>query len=154
MKSIDIKTLAQVIGAEVTGSMSGQITGVSTDSRTVKVGDCFFAVKGGNCDGHGFIEQAFANGAGCAVVSEDIGTGEGVVLKVDDTISALGELAVWYRKEMNFKVIAITGSAGKTTTRQIVHHVLKERFPVHQAPKSFNNNIGVPLTLLGANEED
>jgi UDP-N-acetylmuramoyl-tripeptide--D-alanyl-D-alanine ligase len=154
MKPIDIETLAKVLNAELKNPGSAEVTVVSTDSRTIQTGDCFFAVKGGNFDGHEFIEQAFTNGAVCAVVSKDIENIKGVILKVDDTIKALGELAAWYRKQADFKVIAITGSAGKTTTRQIACHVLKGRFNCHQAPKSFNNNIGVPMTLLGANEND
>lgn len=154
MKPIEIETLAKVLNAEVKTFGSAEVTGVSTDSRAVTAGDCFFAVKGENFNGHEFIEQAFASGAVCAVVCKEIINDKGVILKVDDTIKALGELGAWYRSQMNFKVIAITGSAGKTTTRQIVYHVLKGKFKCHQAPKSFNNNIGVPMTLLGANEDD
>lgn len=154
MKPIKIETLAKALNAEIKNPGSVEVTKVSTDSRTMQPGDCFFAVQGENFDGHEFIEQAFANGAACAVVHKDISSDKGVILKVDDTIAALGKLAAWYRKEMDFKVIAITGSAGKTTTRQIIYHVLSSRFKCHQAPKSFNNIIGVPMTLLGANEGD
>jgi UDP-N-acetylmuramoyl-tripeptide--D-alanyl-D-alanine ligase len=70
------------------------------------------------------------------------------ILRVPDTIRALGDLARAYRQMQAFKVVAVTGSVGKTTTRQIVHHVLGRRFRVHQAQRSFNNNIGLPLTLL------
>lgn len=154
MKKIDIETLVKVLNAELKNSGSVEVTGVSTDSRTIQPGDCFFAVKGENFDGHDFIEQALTKAGACAVVSKDISSDKGVILKVDDTIKALGELGAWYRKQADFKVVAITGSAGKTTTRQIIHHVLKGGFNCHQAPKSFNNNIGVPLTLLGANEND
>jgi UDP-N-acetylmuramoyl-tripeptide--D-alanyl-D-alanine ligase len=79
-----------------------------------------------------------------------LGTSAAPLLKVPDTIQALGDLARAYRRMSSFKVVAITGSVGKTTTRQIVHHVLRQHFRVHQASKSFNNNIGLPLTLLGA----
>jgi UDP-N-acetylmuramoyl-tripeptide--D-alanyl-D-alanine ligase len=126
---------------------------VSTDSRTVKPGDCFFAISGENFDGHNFLADVFAKGAVCAVVSKDISADKfpgTAILKVSDTIKALGDLARWYRMDCKFKVIAITGSAGKTTTRQIVHHVLSRHFKVFQSPKSFNNFIGLPLTLLGA----
>jgi UDP-N-acetylmuramoyl-tripeptide--D-alanyl-D-alanine ligase len=99
------------------------------------------------------VHEAFAKGAACGVVERSI-TGldpaEGPVLRVRNTIQALGDLARAYRRMSGFKVVALTGSVGKTTTRQIVHHVLGRRFRVHQAQKSFNNNIGLPLTLLGA----
>jgi UDP-N-acetylmuramoyl-tripeptide--D-alanyl-D-alanine ligase len=154
MKKISIKDLAKIVKASsgVTG-ISNNITGISTDSRTVKPGDCFFAISGENFDGHDFLADVFDKGAVCAVVSKDIPADEfpgKVILKVSDTIKALGDLASWYRKDCNFKVVAITGSAGKTTTRQITHHVLSKHFKVFQSPKSFNNFIGLPLTLLGA----
>jgi len=128
-------------------------TGVSIDSRTTEAGDCFFAIAGENFDGHDYVGDAFAKGAVCAVVCEKFEAEEladKCLLKVDDTIEALGDLAREYRRRADFKVVAITGSAGKTTTRHICHHVLSRRFNVHQSPKSFNNNIGLPLTLLGA----
>lgn len=130
-------------------------TGVSTDSRTVKQGDCFFAIAGENFDGHDYIDDVFAKGAVCAVVQKDIDKKKfhgKCIVEVDDTIKALGDLARKYRKRAGYKVVAITGSVGKTTTRQITHHVLSQHFKTHQSPKSFNNNIGLPLTLLNARE--
>jgi UDP-N-acetylmuramoyl-tripeptide--D-alanyl-D-alanine ligase len=151
MKQITIEKLTEIIKASgKTVGASNSITGISTDSRSVKPGDCFFAIAGENFDGHDFLGEVFAKGAACAVVSKDIKLAGKVLLKVSDTIKALGDLACWYRQECNFKVVAITGSAGKTTTRQIVHHVLSRHFKVFQSPKSFNNFIGLPLTLLGA----
>jgi UDP-N-acetylmuramoyl-tripeptide--D-alanyl-D-alanine ligase len=129
---------------------------VSIDSRTVKPGDCFFAIKGENFDGHDYVRDAFEKGAACAVVGKTVGveqTGGKCVLCVEDTIKALGDFAREYRRRAGFKVVAITGSAGKTTTRQIAYHVLSRHFRVHQSPKSFNNNIGLPLTLLTADAQ-
>jgi len=158
MQPIPIEALARIVGATVTGrpgrteaeAQASRITGVSTDSRTIRPGDCFFALAGENFDGHDYVPQVLAKGAACAVVSRDVETGTGPILKVRDTIQALGDLARAYRRMNPFQVVAITGSVGKTTTRQIVHHVLSSRFRTHQAQKSFNNNIGLPLTLLGA----
>jgi len=159
MNPISIETLAGILGAAVTRRIlpsdcgaAPHVTGVSTDSRTVKPGDCFFAIPGGQFDGHNYVAEVFGKGAACAVVCRAV-NGEpipGPILKVRDTIHALGDLAGHYRRTSAFKVVAITGSVGKTTTRQIVHHVLSRRFRTHQAQKSFNNNIGLPLTLLGA----
>jgi UDP-N-acetylmuramoyl-tripeptide--D-alanyl-D-alanine ligase len=132
-------------------------TGVSTDSRTAGAGDCFFALVGQTFDGHDHVAQAFAMGAACAVVSRDVAglaKPHPPLLRVPDTVKALGDLGRYYRKLLPFKLVAITGSVGKTTTRQIVHHVLSQRFAVHQAQKSFNNAIGVPMTILGAGSED
>ena len=162
MREFSVTALAQIIRAPVDSSVnagpaapfhSSFFTGVSTDSRTTKPGDCFFAIVGDNFDGHDFLAEAFSKGAACAVVRRDTKTGkfaDRTVLKVDDTIKALGDLAREYRRRGNFKVVAITGSVGKTTTRQIVHHVLSQHYQVYQAPNNYNNNIGLPLTLLGA----
>ena len=150
MKEFQIPALAQIIKAKPVAN-TGFFTGVSIDSRTTNAGDCFFAIAGENFDGHDYVADAFAKGAVCAVVSKDIEDKKYAgkpILKVHDTVKALGELASQYRRQAGFKVVAITGSAGKTTTRQIVHHALSQRFRVHQSPKSFNNNIGLPLTLL------
>lgn len=152
MKAITLETLAEVLGAEVISRVAtGQAGGVSIDSRTIQAGDCFFAVKGENYDGHDYVEQVFENGAVCAVVEQEV-EADGVILKVADTVKAMGELARWYRSEMGFKVVAITGSAGKTTTREMAYHVLSRRFNCTRAPKSFNNAIGLPLTILSSDE--
>ncbi len=152
MKEISIKALARIIKADPAGDIGGSIIGVSTDSRTVKPGDCFFAVAGDNFDGHNYVEEAIAKGAVCAVVSKDAKGGP--ILKVEDTTRALGDFARHYRQQAGYKVVAITGSVGKTTTRHIAYHVLSWHFRVSQAPKNFNNQIGLPLTLLGADSED
>jgi len=152
MTELPISALAQIIKAESVAN-TGVFTGVSIDSRTTKAGDCFFAIPGENFDGHDYVADAFAKGAVCAVVDKDIEDkkhADKAILKVNDTIKALGDFAHEYRKNAGYKVVAITGSAGKTTTRQIVYQALSQHFPVHQSPKSFNNNIGLPLTLLGA----
>jgi len=158
MKKISITDLAKIIKASFVepGPATQVCTGVSTDSRTVRAGDCFFAVAGENFDGHDYLRDAFAKGAACAVVERDIETkdfADKSVLRVRDTIEALGIFAGWYRRQAGFRVVAVTGSAGKTTTKQIVYHVLSRTFRVHCSPKSFNNNIGVPLTLLGAGRD-
>jgi len=161
MKEFPIADLATITEAELQVSRSeyntSSFTGVSTDSRSTKAGDCFFAIAGENFDGHDYVADAFAKGAVCAIVSKDIDEQQlagKCLLKVEDTIRALGELAREYRRRAGYKVAAITGSAGKTTTRQIIFHALSQRFHVYQSPKSFNNEIGLPLTLLGAGAND
>ena len=143
-------------GSVVCG-LGSSFTAVSTDSRTTKAGDCFFAIGGENFDGHDYVADAFAKGAACAVVGKELGDEEFAgrcLLKVDDTVKALGDFAREYRRQAGFKVVAITGSAGKTTTRQIAYQALSRRFGVCQSPRSFNNRIGLPLTLLGADPHD
>ena len=159
MKKFPIKDLARIIKAHPINRVSSiehrasNFTGVSTDSRTTKTGDCFFAIAGDNFDGHNYINDVFAKGAVCAVVSRNIDSAGNCLLKVDDTIKALGDFAAEFRRLMNFKVVAITGSVGKTTVRQIAYHVLSQHYRVFQSPKNFNNQIGLPLSLLGADPE-
>jgi UDP-N-acetylmuramoyl-tripeptide--D-alanyl-D-alanine ligase len=167
MKKFPIKDLARIIKAheprvtpapsKVEGSHERRFfTGVSTDSRTTKTGDCFFAITGENFDGHDFVSDAFEKGAVCAVVSREIkdsGFTDKAILMVDDTVKAIGNFARGYRRQCTFKVVAITGSVGKTTVRQIAYHVLSRHYRVFQSPKNFNNQIGLPLSLLGADPE-
>ena len=158
MKRIAITDLARIINARVVGSPNAirntqYASRVSTDSRYIQAGDCFFAIPGEKFDGHDFLADVFAKSASCAVVSKDIPADKfpgKIILRVVDVVKALGDLAAWYRRDCPFKVVAITGSVGKTTTRQIIHHVLSRRFRCLQSPKSFNNFIGLPLTLLAA----
>jgi UDP-N-acetylmuramoyl-tripeptide--D-alanyl-D-alanine ligase len=152
MKEFSIKDLAGIINAEPAGDTGDSVVGVSTDSRTVQTGDCFFAIAGDSFDGHKYVKEAFAKGAVCAVVSEYLEGGP--ILRVEDTIKALGDFARHYRRQAGYKVIAITGSVGKTTTRQIAYHVLSRHYRVSQAKKNFNNQIGLPLTLLDADPKD
>jgi len=155
MDRFSTKELEQIIGSGGVGD-EFFFSGVSIDSRTTEAGDCFFAIEGENFDGHDYLSQAFEKGAVCAVVSKDIGKAadEGRIFKVDDTVKALGMLARAQRKRAGFKVVGITGSVGKTTTREITKKVLGGRFKVYSSPKNYNNAIGVPLTLLGAGAGD
>ena len=154
MKNFHVKDLAQIINAHLHGDTDTSFQKVNTDSRTIRPGDCFFAIRGENFDGHDYVADAFEKGAACAVVNQDCKHKAPCLLKVNDTIDALGQLAAEYRRLMNFKVIAITGSVGKTTTRQITHHVLSRHFKTIQSQKNFNNQIGLPITILEANSED
>jgi len=158
MKKFLIADLAKIIEPHPEPSLlqKSLLTGVSTDSRTTKAGDCFFAIVGENFDGNDYICDAFAKGAVCAVVDKNRvidPVTQDTVLKVDDTVKALGDFAAEYRRQCGYKVVAITGSVGKTMTRQIAYHVLSKHYRVYQSPKNFNNNIGLPLTLLGAGPE-
>ncbi len=133
----------------------GMITGVSTDSRAVKEGELFVAIKGDRFDGHDYIEQAVQRGAkACLVTSGFRHERAAPLLYVQDVVEALGMIAAHHRRIGSAKVIGITGSAGKTTTKAMIAHVLGDRFSIACAPKSFNNQIGVPLTLLSSNRDD
>jgi UDP-N-acetylmuramoyl-tripeptide--D-alanyl-D-alanine ligase len=155
MKSLELKKLADILNGSLHGDPNepAAITGISTDSRNITAGDCFFAIKGENFDGHDHIKDALSKGAACAVVQDLPENPTTPIIKVDDCVTALGKLARWYRKELNFKCIAITGSAGKTTTRRMIHHVLSKKYNCLQSEKSFNNSIGLPMTILAAEDD-
>ncbi len=125
--------------------------GYSIDSRTVQSGELFFAVKGERLDGHDFVEQALANGAVGAIVRKDQLTrypAKTGLLAVDDTLVALQTLATAVRKLWGKTAIAITGSMGKTTTKEAMAHLLSSRHRVHRSKGNLNNHFGLPLGLL------
>jgi len=137
------------------------VTSVSTDSRSAGAGDLFVALRGERFDGHGFLPQAAAAGCSAAIVARDAdlpadvetGFAEGVI-GVDDTTRALGELGAYHRLQLAAAVVAVTGSNGKTTVKRLIHHILSRERRGTCSPKSFNNAVGVPLTLLGASPGD
>jgi UDP-N-acetylmuramoyl-tripeptide--D-alanyl-D-alanine ligase len=144
-------TLAQVqaaTGAQITTGAAGEtlISGWSIDSRTVAPGDLFFAIKGEHLDGHAFVDAVLARGAAAAVVSQ---TGaRGTLLLVRDTLEALQSLARWARRRWNRQIVAVTGSAGKTSTKDIIAALLGVRFNVGKNEGNLNNHIGLPLSIL------
>ena len=143
-------------GNLVLGSLSSRVARISTDTRTIQKGDMFFALDGVNYDGHNFVEQAILNGAVGAVISNSkkvanlltTGYGKHTLIEVTDTLKALGDLAKFYRSRLQTKFIAVTGSNGKTTTKDMIYHVLSNFKTVSRSRKSFNNFIGVPLTIF------
>ena len=121
--------------------------GVSTDTRKIQAGDLYVALKGGNFNGNQFAPQALKQGAVAAIVDEDVRV-DGPLLRVDDALLALGQLAGWQRQQFTGPVLAVTGSCGKTSVKQLLAHVLEQQAPTWMTPGNLNNHIGVPLTLL------
>jgi UDP-N-acetylmuramoyl-tripeptide--D-alanyl-D-alanine ligase len=144
--------IARVIGGTLQGA-APELTaaGVSTDTRTLRAGQLFFALKGPVYDGHAFVERALGLGAPAVVVAEPPSF-PAPVIRVPDPLRALGDLAAAYRLAAAAHVVAITGTNGKTTTKEMTAHLLAGRHAVVRAPLSYNNVIGVPLTLLAADE--
>jgi UDP-N-acetylmuramoyl-tripeptide--D-alanyl-D-alanine ligase len=138
----------------VCGARGYEVTGISTDSRAVKAGDLFVALVGDKFDGHDFVDQALSAGACGALYSRDFPIrkehAQKILMKAGDTLAALGEIAKAYRKGLSATVVAITGSNGKTTTKELARHILEEKLPTVASPASFNNFIGLPLTLFKA----
>lgn len=132
-----------------------RISGVSINTKTLENGNLFVPLKGENRDGHEFVEMAFEKGASATLWQADVpNPPKNVpVLIVKDTLEALQELARVYRHELNLKIAAVTGSNGKTTTKDILAELLSIKFKVQKTMGNFNNHIGLPLTILSLNED-
>jgi len=144
-------------GKLVKGSQDTSIETFSIDSRTLKEGDLFIAIKGNNLDGHDFVDAALKKGAVGIIVSENYPLTANrypLVVQVRNTRHALGAIAHYKRKQSKAKVIGITGSNGKTTTKDMIALILGKEFKVLSTPGTENNSVGVPLTLLKLQDED
>jgi UDP-N-acetylmuramoyl-tripeptide--D-alanyl-D-alanine ligase len=131
------------------------VDGVSTDTRGITGGEIFFAIRGPNFDGHDFLNDAVAKGAVAAVVSRIPESRPRIpMIRVDDTVKALGDLARYWRNSTKSKVIGVTGSNGKTTAKEMIRHILSKDRKVSASRKSFNNAIGLPLTILAVQPDD
>ena len=144
--------MAEACGAEIkSGAAATTIKNACTDSRSAKAGDLFFAIKGEKFDGHDFINEVAAKGVIAVVVERKkipAKLPSCAVLAVDDVRAAFGKLAAAYRKDFSLPVIAVGGSNGKTTTKELLASVLRQKFLTLWSEASFNNDIGVPATLL------
>lgn len=163
MKNLSIKEIAGAIGARIIEAEGPKAAGagldrpgtgifcsrVSTDTRTVSPGDLFIALVGERFDAHDFIPQAIDKGAAAVVASRPpAGALVVPVLLVDDTLAALQRLAAYNRRQFTLPVVAVTGSNGKTTTKDLIASVLGSRYKTLKTTGNFNNHIGLPLTLL------
>jgi UDP-N-acetylmuramoyl-tripeptide--D-alanyl-D-alanine ligase len=154
---MDTATAARAIAAKLSGANVG-FTGVATDSRALQRGDLFVALKGERFDGHDFVAQAFDRGAACAIVSAERAAaleGRGSLLAVADSAAALGALAAYWRRRFTLPVIAIAGSNGKTTVKEMIASILRAEFGpagVLATEGNFNNYIGLPLSVLRLRE--
>lgn len=141
-----LSQVASVLNSQLIGNDS-PFTDVSIDSRTLRPGALFIALKGPNFNGHDFVKAAEQAGAIAAIVSEKVDASIACI-QVKDTYKALWDLASYYRQQLTVPFFAMTGSCGKTTTKTLIASILRQRGKVHANPASFNNDIGVPLTVL------
>jgi len=146
MRPMTLSELQIPLGAQLRG-VDQEFTGVSTDSRTVQRGDLFVALRGEHFDGHDYVEQVYGEGAVAALVTTPVAASI-PQLQVADTQRALGLLGAYNRQLYSGPLVAITGSSGKTTVKNMVHAVLSRRGETMATAGNFNNEIGVPLTLL------
>jgi UDP-N-acetylmuramoyl-tripeptide--D-alanyl-D-alanine ligase len=140
---------------ELPGGAGAPVTGWSVDSRTLEPGDLFFALRGPNHNGHDYIGEVFRKGAVAVVVDEEISAGEappGRVLRMENALQGLQRLAHRARQSWGGRVVAVTGSAGKTTTKDIIAEMLAEGVPTAKSQGNLNNQVGLPLSLLRLDE--
>ncbi|MFA5063763.1 MAG: UDP-N-acetylmuramoyl-tripeptide--D-alanyl-D-alanine ligase [Candidatus Omnitrophota bacterium] len=136
-------------GQLISGNIALNTRGISIDSRTVKKGEAFIAIKGGNFDGHDFIGEVIKKGVNCIIVQNEAKKEGVTIIRVKNTVKALGDIARAHRKKFkDIPVIAVTGSNGKTTTKDMIAWVLAGKFNVLKNEGTKNNHIGLPLTLL------
>ncbi len=155
MKGMNIQAIAKACNGVIHGDNGNvkEVLGIELDSRKLKEGYVFVATKGERVDGHSFIPQAFEKGC-FAVVCERVPEGvRGTCIQVEDSFKALQDIATYYREQLDIKVVGITGSVGKTSTKEVIASVLTEKYNVLKTEGNFNNEIGLPLTVLKIRDE-
>ena len=151
MKPLSLKEIISAVNAKCEFSGDLTVTGISSDTRTITKGDLFVALVGETFDGNDYVSVAQENGAVAAICSKPVECNIPVLL-VEDTLTALQSLAAYYRTLLGIKVVALTGSNGKTTTRDMTKAVLASKYKVYSTEKNYNNEIGLPKTILSMDE--
>ena len=142
------RTFSRVFQKATGKSISEKIIGIATDSREIQKGDLYIAIQGEKFDGSEFLDQVFDNGASCAMVSKKQANNKGDQIEVSDTVKSIGKIATEWRSQFNIPVIGITGTNGKTSTKDLLKHILSSKFDIHATEGNYNTSIGLPLTLL------
>ena len=137
-----------------TEKRSAKVTGIAIDSRKVKKGGLFIPIRGERVDGHQFLSAVMEAGALACLSERPVEHPQGPYILVDSTREALKKIAAFYRQSLGIKVVGITGSVGKTSTKEMIAAVLKENYRVHKTAGNFNNEIGLPLTIFDIASED
>lgn len=153
MRPVTLKQIAAWCGGSVTrGDENIVVTGVSRSSRDIQPGELYVALQGQRFDGHSFIAEAMRKGASAALSMFPSGDGMPMVI-VEDTLAALGDIAAGYRDSLPARVFGITGSVGKTTTKEMLAQILSRALRTTKTQENYNNNIGLPLTILSAPDD-
>lgn len=155
MKPFTLEEIAASCGGEYIGDeslKSTQITSVERDSRQIKDGSLFLAIKGERADGHDYVEKCFADGAVCAVCERKLENATKPYILVESTLEAVKKIAEAYRLKFDIPVVGVSGSVGKTSTKEMLYAVLSQGFLTHKTQGNLNNELGVPLTILSMPE--
>ena len=157
MRGMTLRAMAKACNGKYYGSeanLDKEVTDITTDSRKVVKDGLFIAICGERTDGHKYIDGCFEAGALCVISEKELPEQENSYIKVKSSLQALKDLALLYRNNLDIKVVGITGSVGKTSTKETISYVLEEKYKVLKTQGNFNNEIGLPLTIFRLTEED
>ena len=152
MKNLTLENIAKVCGGVYVGSpekKEQEVKGIVTDSRKVEEGFLFVPIKGARVDAHDFIDGVMEKGALCTLTERELGEKSFPYIKVNSSLQAVKDIAEFYLKQLSIPVVGITGSVGKTSTKEMIAAVLEEKYNVLKTKGNFNNELGVPLTVFG-----
>lgn len=156
MKNMTLTEIAKACGGTLLGACAdpkASVSGVAIDSRLIEPGFLFVPIRGERVDGHKFIPQVMENGALCTLSDRELAEANHPYILVDDTVKALQNLARHYRKALGITVVGITGSVGKTSTKEMIASILSQKYNVLKTEGNFNNEIGLPLTIFRIRED-
>ena len=157
MKNMTLGNIAAACGGIYHGTEAAKektIAEITTDSRKAGKDSLFVAIKGERVDAHKFIPAVFEQGALCVISEQELADPAGAYIQVDSSLQAIKDIAEFYRKQLDIKVVGITGSVGKTSTKEMIASVLSEKYRVLKTLGNFNNELGLPLTVFRLREED
>jgi UDP-N-acetylmuramoyl-tripeptide--D-alanyl-D-alanine ligase len=157
MKKLTIAEITSAVnGRLLQGNTELEITNVCTDTRKLTAGDLFLALRGENFDGHDYVQQAVKSGAKAVIIDRELPNlpSQATAILVADTLKALQQLAKYNRQRFDIPVVGVTGSNGKTTTKDLIASVLQQKYSVLKTKGNFNNEIGLPLTLLELDDQN
>ncbi len=141
-------------GKLLSGNLDYEVNGFTQDTRQINKGDMYIPLIGENCDGHDYIEQAFLLGASSVITSKEVSYPNKNVILVNDTLKALTDMAIYLRLHRHVKVVGITGSVGKTSTKDMIYSVVSTKYKTLKTLGNYNNHIGLPLTILRHSDEE
>lgn len=156
MKNFTLAEIAAACGGKYVGDdalKNTAVTSVERDSRAVKDGSLFLAIKGERVDGHDFIEKCYDSGAICAICEKAPENPKKPYILVESTLNAVKDIAKAYREKFDIPVVGVSGSVGKTSTKEMLYAVLSQKFKTHKTQGNLNNELGVPLTILSMPED-